>query len=155
MLTREQIATRAARELQSGEVVHLGEGLPQLLTGSLPDGVRTVTPGAGTAVDVAVLSATEVGSQGEFVGSALPEGAKRVIVLLEHHADGDAPRVRASCGQAATGTAHRILSDMALFDVTPEGLVMREVAPGISALDVQLKSGTPLLAADDLKVMNV
>jgi acyl CoA:acetate/3-ketoacid CoA transferase beta subunit len=46
-----------------------------------------------------------------------------------------------------------VLTSLALFDVTPEGLVMREVVQGVSALDVQLRSDTPLLAADDLKLM--
>jgi len=153
MLTREQIATRAARELQTGESVHLDEGLPRLLASHLPEGVR-LAESDGSDVDVAVLSATRVGSSGEFVGSALRRGAKRVVVLLEQHAAGDASHVLAQCEQP-TGQATRIITDMAVFDVTPEGLVMREVAPDISAHDVQLKSGTPLLAADDLKVMNV
>ena len=56
---------------------------------------------------------------------------------------------------SATGKANQVFTPLAIFDVTPEGLVMREVAQGVSALDVQLQSATPLLAADDLKVVTL
>jgi 3-oxoacid CoA-transferase subunit B len=77
-----------------------------------------------------------------------------VIAVLEHHQTDDGlPRVLKSCEPAA-GKADLVITDLAVFDVTPEGLILREVAPGVSALDVQLKSDTPLLASDDLKVID-
>jgi len=156
MLTREQIALRAARELKAGDSVYLDEGLPSLIASNVPEGVRVVQGGeSADAVDLAVLTASSVASTGEFVGSALRREAKRVLVLLEQHANGDISHVLAACEGAPTGRAHRIITDMAVFDVTPEGLVMREVAPDISAHDVQIKTGTPLLAADDLRVIHV
>jgi acyl CoA:acetate/3-ketoacid CoA transferase beta subunit len=48
-----------------------------------------------------------------------------------------------------------VITNLAIFDVTAEGLVMREVAQGVSAHDVQLQSEPPLLAADDLKVIEL
>lgn len=154
MLTREQIATRAARDLQSGETVHLGEGLPQLLAAQLPSGV-TLHEGK-EAPDVAVIVASEVSATGELAGAGPSLGAKRVIAIIEQHFEDDgSSRIRKECQQPVNGQAQRVLTNMAVFDVTTEGLVMREVAQGISGLDVQLKSDTPLLAADDLKVITL
>lgn len=152
MLTREQIAARAARELKSGETVHLGPGLPRLIAAQLPEGV-TLHDGPGA--DVAVISAKELGANGELAGADDPQGAKRVLALIEVHASEAGSHVRKETLEPVNGRADRVLTNLALFDVTPEGLVMREVAQGVSGLDVQLKSETPLLAADDLRVIDV
>ena len=155
MLTPQQIALRAARELREGDSVYLDEGLARLIAGCLPSGAKLVgAADAEAAVDVAVLMAVQVANDGEFVGTPFTRGAKRVIALLEHHqADDGSPRLLKHC-QPATGRANLVITDLAVFDVTPEGLILREVAPGVSALDVQLKSDTPLLASDDLKVID-
>ncbi len=153
MLTREQIATRASRELQEGNTVVLGDGLARLIATCVPAGVELVEPGEGVTADVAVLTVSEVAKSGEFVGSPPAGQAKKVIALLEHHRGEDGTsRVRADCA-APAGKASLVITDLAVFDVTQEGLVLREVAPGVSALDVQLASEPPLLASDDLKVI--
>lgn len=156
MLTREQIATRAARELQDAATVYLGEGLPQLVAAQLPAGARVVQAGEPDAVDVAVLAASQVANDGTYAGVSLgARAAKKVLVLLERHQADDGTHHVVKQLAAPSGKADRVLTAMALFDVTPEGLVMREVVQGVSALDVQLQSETPLLAGDDLKLMSL
>lgn len=153
MLTREQIARRAARELASGETVYLAPGLAELVVQHLPQGaVQSQEPGA----DVAVVTAREVSAEGELASADDACGAKRVIALIEQHVgeDGESA-VRAQCREAPNGRAARVITNLAVFDVTPEGLVIREVAQGISGHDVQLKSQAPLLAADDLRVVDL
>lgn len=155
MLTREQIATRVARELVDGESVSLSGELASLIERQLPEGVRVVQ-GRGEAVDVAIVSATELTPLGEFAGAALPVEAQKVIVIVEKHAAPDgAPAIRKHCVGNVSGSAHQVFTSLAVFDVAGPGLIMREVAPGVSALDVQLQCEAPLLAADDLKVIHV
>ena len=156
MLTREQIATRAARELHDAGTVYLDEGIPQLIAEQLPAGVRVISAAEPDPVDVAVLTGSAIASDGSYLGSTLGErGAKKVLVLLERHqAEDGTHRVLKQLADA-NGKAQQVLTSLALFDVTAEGLVMREVVQGVSALDVQLQSETPLLAADDLKLMQL
>lgn len=150
MLTREQIAARAARELKSGESVRLGAAVSELLRAALPPGTELREEGA----DVAIIAAREVSAAGELSGAEEIGGAKRVIAILEQHREGGEMNVRGTCRAPVNGKAERIITNLAIFDVTDEGLVMREVAPGVSAFDVQQECGTPLLAADDLRVVD-
>jgi acyl CoA:acetate/3-ketoacid CoA transferase beta subunit len=157
MLTREQIATRAARELQDGDSVFLDEGLARLVEQHLPEGVRVVKPSsAEQAVEVAFVSGDQLTPLGEYTGKALAQPANRVIVLLEKHEASDgSPAIRKHCQAPVAGIAHQVITNLAVFDVAGPGLIMREVAPGVSALDVQLLCDAPLLASDDLKVIHV
>jgi acyl CoA:acetate/3-ketoacid CoA transferase beta subunit len=156
MLTREQISARAARELQDAATVYLGEGLPRLLATQLPAGVKLIEAGDGTEdVDVAVVSARTVANDGAYLGDQPALKGKKLIIVLEQHQDDDgANRVLKQIAEP-TGKADQVFTPLAIFDVTAEGLVMREVVQGVSALDVQLLSETPLLAADDLKVITL
>ena len=65
----------------------------------------------------------------------LVHGAKRVIVMMEHVARDGTPKIVNACSLPLTGRArgHRIVSDQAVIDVSAEGLVVRELAPGITA----------------------
>ncbi|MDB4973562.1 MAG: scoB2 [Myxococcaceae bacterium] len=156
MLNREQIAARVALELQNGESVYLDPSWAQLVVAALAPSVRISEPSApGQAVDVAVLAVSAVSHLGEFSSGPLAHPAKRIIAVLEQHQGADGAMHLVASIAPATGTAQRVITDMAVFEVTAEGLVMHEVAPGVSALDVQRKSDTPLLAADDLRVVHV
>ena len=83
-------------------------------------------------------------------------GAKRVVVITTHTTNDGAPKILNECRLPLTGigVVNRIITDLALIDVTPEGLVLREVAPGVSAKEVQDKTEAPLLAAADLREMS-
>ena len=157
MLNREQIAARIALELQDGESVYLDPAWAASIKGALAPSVHILEPasaGQRVAVDVAVLAVSAVAHNGDFSSGPLACEAKRIIAVLEQHKADGASRVVEAIAPA-TGRAHRVITNLAVFEVTAEGLVMHEVAQGISGRDVQLQSDTPLLAADDLRVVHV
>jgi len=126
----------------------------------------------GGHIDVALLGAFEVSAEGDLanwttedpawppgVGGAmdLAAGAKEVRVLMEHTTKEGTPRLRLRCTYPLTAprVVRRIYTNLAVIDVTGEGLLVREMLPGMTLGDLQAATEPPLRLAADWKPLDV
>jgi 3-oxoacid CoA-transferase B subunit len=125
----------------------------------------------GGYMDTAVLGALQVSEKGDLAGwqnpgRGLPEdigniggsmdlavGARKVIVAMIHTTNDGEYKIRKKCTYQLTAESvvDLIVTDLAVIDVTPKGLVLREVAPGVTAADVQSVTEPKLIISPDLK----
>ncbi|MCL4516807.1 MAG: 3-oxoacid CoA-transferase subunit B [Firmicutes bacterium] len=137
--------------------------------GAVFDSVLSFSIIRGGHVDTTVLGALEVDEKGNIASWMIPgklvpgmggamdllEGAKRVIVAMEHVAKDGTPKILKRCRLplTAVGAVEMIVTEMGVLEVTPEGLLLTEVAPGLTVEVVQAVTEATLIVAPFLREM--
>ena len=216
-LTKDQIAKRIAQELQSGDYVNLGIGIPTLVANYVPEGIevefqsengilgmgpfpkageedpdlinagkQTITPLPGASyfdtalsfgmirgkhIDLTVLGAMEVSDQGDIANWKIPgklvkgmggamdlvASSKNIIVAMMHTDPKGESKLRSDCSLPLTGVrcVKRIVTNLAVLDVTSDGFLLIERAPGVPLDEIKIATQGRILIPDQVPEIQV
>ena len=160
---------QVGEKVPNREIVH--ETPPKSLTCSFFSVDEAFVMIRGGHLDLAIMDADQVDESGNLANWMLPGrrvqgvgglmdlavGAKRVVLAMEHKTKDQKPKIQTNCRLPLTalGVVKRIITEMAVLDVTPEGLLLREIAPGVSVDEVTRSTEAEILVDKDLKIIQV
>lgn len=216
-LTKDQIAKRIAQELQSGDYVNLGIGIPTLVANYVPEGIevefqsengilgmgpfpkageedpdlinagkQTITPLPGASyfdtalsfgmirgkhIDLTVLGAMEVSDQGDIANWKIPgklvkgmggamdlvASSENIIIAMMHTNPKGESKLRSACSLPLTGVrcVKRIVTNLAVLDVTSDGFLLIERAPGVPLDEIKIATQGRILIPDQVPEIQV